>query len=99
MGMHDSREEIDKQQRLHVLRNMKKVFKVADLRDLDSRVSIGEISYSRMVEILNEKAYEVYSKEHLDAPPVSVSFCEHPLEHRMFDFKNFPWCMKCGKRM
>ena len=30
----------------------------AELRDLEKQVSLGEISYSRMVEILNEKADE-----------------------------------------
>jgi hypothetical protein len=33
-----------------------KIFKVAEIRDLEKQVTTGEISYSRMVEILNEKA-------------------------------------------
>lgn len=39
---------------------MKKVFKVADIHELLKQVSLGEISYSRMVEIMNEMAYEAY---------------------------------------
>ena len=33
---------------------MEKVFKVADIRKLEQQVTTGEISYSRMVEIMNE---------------------------------------------
>lgn len=33
---------------------MNKIFKVADIRKLEQQVSKGEISYSRMVEIMNE---------------------------------------------
>ena len=33
---------------------MEKVFKVADIRKLERQVTSGEISYSRMVEIMNE---------------------------------------------
>lgn len=35
---------------------MEKIFTVALLRDLEKQVQKGEISYSRMVEILNERA-------------------------------------------
>lgn len=38
---------------------MIKLFKVADIRSLEWQVARGEISYSRMVEIINEKASEV----------------------------------------
>lgn len=41
---------------------MKKVFKVADIRDFERKVSLGEISYSRMVEEMNERSYLSYSK-------------------------------------
>lgn len=41
---------------------MKKVFKVADIRELERKVSLGEISYSRMVEEMNERSYLAYSK-------------------------------------
>ena len=51
---------------------MEKVFKVADIRDLEQKVALGEISYSRMVEMLNEKAEEHYSKvKKLNEPAVS----------------------------
>jgi hypothetical protein len=54
-----------------------KPFKVAFLRDLEKQVSIGEISYSRMVEILNEKADE-YAQSLLAEENESVmKECEH----------------------
>ena len=52
---------------------MEKVFKVADIRDLEQKVALGEMSYSRMVEVLNEKTEEYYSKvKKLNEPAVSV---------------------------
>lgn len=39
---------------------MKKVFKVSDLRKLEGQLNKEEISYSRMVEILNEMACKAY---------------------------------------
>ena len=52
---------------------MEKVFKVADIRDLEQKVALGEMSYSRMVEVLNEMAEEYYSKvKKLNEPAVSV---------------------------
>ena len=42
-------------------RNIKKVFKTAHIRDLERRVALGKITYSRMVEILNEMAYKEYA--------------------------------------
>lgn len=39
---------------------MKKVFKVADIHELLKQVNQGEISYSRMVEIMNEEAAKAY---------------------------------------
>jgi hypothetical protein len=41
---------------------MEKVVKLADIRRLNKQVSLGEISSTRMVEIINEMAYEVYCK-------------------------------------
>lgn len=35
---------------------MKKIFKVAHIRDLQEKVDKGEISYGKMVEILNQMA-------------------------------------------
>lgn len=36
---------------------MEKLLRVADMRDLEKQVAKGEISYSRMVEIINEKHF------------------------------------------
>jgi hypothetical protein len=41
-------------------KTMKKIFKVADLRALESKVAREEISYSKMVEELNIKANESF---------------------------------------
>lgn len=35
---------------------MRKFIITAELRDLEKQVSLGEISYSKMIELLNEKA-------------------------------------------
>ena len=37
-----------------------KIFKLSDIRELNKQVSLGEISALRMVEIINETAYEYY---------------------------------------
>ena len=42
---------------------MDKVFKVADIRKFEQQVAKGEISYSRMVELMNKMAYEHYVKK------------------------------------
>lgn len=36
---------------------MEKLLRVAEMRDLEKQVAKGEISYSRMVEIINEKHF------------------------------------------
>lgn len=36
---------------------------ISELKDLESQVAKGEISYSRMVEILNEMADEYYKNK------------------------------------
>jgi hypothetical protein len=36
---------------------MEKLLRVADMRDLEKKVTKGEISYSRMIEIINEKHF------------------------------------------
>jgi transcription elongation factor GreA-like protein len=41
---------------------MRKFIITAELRSLEKQVSLGEISYSKMIEILNEKA-EQYHQE------------------------------------
>jgi len=40
-----------------------KIFKLADIRELNKQVSLGEISATRMVGILNEMAYEYYKNK------------------------------------
>jgi hypothetical protein len=37
-----------------------KIFKLSDIRELNKQVSLGEISATKMVEILNKMAYEYY---------------------------------------
>jgi hypothetical protein len=41
---------------------MRKFIKIAEMRDLDQQLAQEEISYSKLVEILNEKA-EKWAKE------------------------------------
>jgi hypothetical protein len=41
---------------------MEKLLRVAEMRDLDQQVAKGEISYSRMVEIINEKSNERFTE-------------------------------------
>lgn len=41
---------------------MDKLLKVADMRKLHKQMALGEISYSRMVEIINEMANEQTKK-------------------------------------
>jgi hypothetical protein len=36
---------------------MEKLLRVAEMRDLEKQVTKGEISYSRMIEIINEKHF------------------------------------------
>ena len=79
---------------------MEKVFKVADIRDLEQKVALGEMSYSRMVEVLNEKAEEHYSKvKKLNEPAVSIMCCDlgrefHQCEvHRCSTYG----CLNCGQ--
>jgi len=40
-----------------------KLFIVANIRELEKQVALGEISYSRMVEIMNEMAYNFYNQK------------------------------------
>jgi len=56
---------------------MKKVFKVAHIRDLEKQVIQEQISYSRMVEIMNEMAHKAYTKvEKLPIHSVSNSLLD-----------------------
>ena len=69
---------------------MEKVFKVADIRDLEQKVSLGEISYSRMVEIMNERAYEKYcgKVEKLPIPEVITSVNKRN-KHEPYDLSKY----------
>jgi len=87
---------------------MEKVFKVADIRDLEQKVALGEMSYSRMVEVLNEKTEEYYNKvKKLNEPAVSKSedierdtSCKHSdwidLYYSSGDIYG-RYCMDCGE--
>ena len=44
---------------------MERFIKLADIRKLNKQVSLGDISSSRMVEIINEKAIE-FAKMHVE---------------------------------
>lgn len=52
---------------------MKKIFKIADIRKLEQQVSNGKISYSRMVEIMNEMANNAECKVEKLPIPVIIS--------------------------
>jgi len=46
---------------------MKKYLRVADLRDFEMMLNKGEVTYSRAVEMLNEKInYKVNADRHID---------------------------------
>jgi len=55
---------------------MKKIFKVAHLRDLEKQVAMGKISYSKKVEILNVMANNAFlhSVSHWVAAPEMPNF-------------------------
>jgi hypothetical protein len=58
---------------------MKKVFKLATIRKLEQQVSLGKISHSRMVEILNEMAFKAYNDNSNDSKESEVreyKFCD-----------------------
>lgn len=87
---------------------MEKVFKVADIRDLEQKVALGEMSYSRMVEVLNEKTEEYYSKvKKLNEPEAQIETpninnnegkrecCSHPEKYRFVDKEGYLRCSNC----
>ena len=76
---------------------MEKVFKVADIRDLEQKVALGEMSYSRMVEVLNEKAEEHYSKvKKLNEPAVIKSaFKCDDIELQPIECEKWRGCFDC----
>lgn len=51
------------QERLNA--NKHKFFKVAHMKELEQLLANGEITYSRMVELINELAYDYYLGEKL----------------------------------
>lgn len=66
---------------------MKKVFKIADIRNLERQVANGEITYSRMVEILNEKAYYEYIVNRTDDKNKCTwkAWNEKPIEEKVVE--------------
>ena len=40
-----------------------KIFRVGHLRKFEQQIAKGEISYSKMIEILNDMAYEAYRQK------------------------------------
>lgn len=64
---------------------MKKIFTVAFMRDLEKQLNKGEISYSRMVEILNETANEAIKEANDEKEKlISVLWSERSdLKHRL----------------
>jgi len=75
---------------------MKKVFKIADIRKLERMLIKEEISYSRMVEIMNEMANNALPQvKKLIIPDVSGT-CEHPMKELIFWNTGYVECKKCG---
>jgi len=60
---------------------MKKVFKIAHIRQLERQISNGEITTGRMAEVLNEMAFEAYRDIACDCQSrsgeTSVMCCNH----------------------
>ena len=81
---------------------MKRKFIItAEMRDLEQRVAKGEISYSRMIEILCEKADEYAEEYHqsellkLNKSDVISSVCNHTWK-LMRNTHYLYRCTKCG---
>jgi len=79
------------------IETMEKIFKVADIRELDQKCMRGEISYSRKVELINEIANktrdldfkqlrDAYFKEHVSHKTTDgiPRICTHP--HNLFEW-------------
>ena len=76
---------------------MEKFIITAELRDLEKQVSLGEISYSRMIELLNEKADRWHERKvnKLNKADVSDSVC--PKHKITYDYmNNKPICPICS---
>lgn len=71
---------------------MEKLLRVAEMRDLESQVSNGKITYSRMVEIINEKHFIklVEIRQELK----DKKECEHHLVRN----GQFIKCIKCREK-
>lgn len=62
---------------------MKRKFIItAEMRDLEQRVAKGEISYSRMIEILCEKADEYAKPEWIDVKEKDLSHLKEGVHKR-----------------
>ena len=76
---------------------MQKTFKVAQVRDLLNQVHNEKITFSRFVEVLNEKAEEHYSKvKKLNDPAVIKSaFKCDDIELQPIECENWIGCFDC----
>ena len=75
---------------------MEKVFKVADIRKFEQQVTKGDISYSRMVELMNEMAYTHYVVNKNCNKHDASGMCEHPIKSLMFWNTGEVECSICG---
>jgi hypothetical protein len=68
---------------------MDRFLKTAELKDLEKKVTKGEISYSKMVEEINLKAYVYYN---------SVKSNKTNCEHDWYSLNQmYVKCRKCGE--
>ena len=76
----------------------KKILTVADLRDVNDSYEKGEISYSKMVELLNERISERLIIDVVSVPMGTV--CDHPKDMRHgTGYLECQYCIKCGKQI
>ncbi len=67
---------------------MKKIFKISEIRNLQRLVDRGEISYSRMIELLNQKAYDTYSNQTVTLREYDEDFTDVDCDY--FEFQQMP---------
>lgn len=68
---------------------MKKIFTAGNIRELQNKVERNEISYSKMIEVLNEMASIKFDKKQ----------CCHPLSKIMFWNNGSIECSVCGYKI
>jgi hypothetical protein len=70
---------------------MEKLLRVAEMRDLEKKVAKGEITYSRMVEIINEKHFMALVNLRYELKPKTIKKRlpdprgENPPKHHSMD--------------